>query len=276
MNMKLSVMTLGCPAWDLETILNRAKAYGYDGIDFRGLMDTVDISTLPAFTTDLSKTAKRIRDSGLEVSGVSTSISVCDPDKAAANIEEAKRNIPVALGLGAKNIRIFGGGPVPTIGHAKAAEIGRGQIEALLELDGADQLNWNFETHDHWTRSADAKLLLDSIPAKNFGACWDIGHTSRVSGESPEQTWDAIGPRVNYLHVKDAMHDTAHPHAMKDGWRYVIPGTGQLPLAPAVQMLKQIGFDGWLLFEHEKRWQKELDEPEVIFPAFIQWAKPLI
>ena len=274
--MKLSVMTLGCPTWDLETILKNAKAYGYEGIDIRGLQETVDVSTLPAFTTDLAKTARRIAEAGLEVSGVSTSIGVCDPDRAAANLEEARRFIPVALGLGAKNIRIFGGGPVPTIGHQKAAEIGRGQIEALLQLDGASQLNWNFETHDHWTSSNDAKLLLDAIPAKNFGACWDIGHTSRVSGESPEQTWAAIGPRVNYLHVKDAIHDTSHPHAMKDGWRYVNPGTGQLPLEPALHMLKAVNYNGWLLFEHEKRWDKNLAEPQDIFPAFIRWVKPIL
>src|SRR5208282_3571350 len=66
--MKLSAMTLGCPAWDLETLLVRGKAYGYDGVDFRGLGAELDITRLPIFTADLAKTARRIQSAGLEVS----------------------------------------------------------------------------------------------------------------------------------------------------------------------------------------------------------------
>jgi len=30
------------------------------------------------------------------------------------------------------------------------------------------------------------------------------------------------------------------------------------------------------MFEHEKRWHPELEEPEEIFPRFVAWVKPLI
>ena len=48
--MKLSFMTLGCPNWDLDTICRRGKEYGYDGVDFRGYLDTLDITLHPLFT----------------------------------------------------------------------------------------------------------------------------------------------------------------------------------------------------------------------------------
>ncbi len=63
---------------------------------------------------------------------------------------------------------------------------------------------------------------------------------------------------------------------MKDGWRYVTPGTGQLPLVEAIHLLKVNGYDGWIMFEHEKRWHKELAEPQDIFPKFVEWVSPLI
>ncbi|MEI8197463.1 MAG: sugar phosphate isomerase/epimerase [Phycisphaerae bacterium] len=274
--MKLAAMTLGCPTWDLDTILKKFKTYGFDGIDFRGLQNDLDITQTTAFTTDLAATARKIADFGLLVSGISSSITACDPAKRAANIEEAKRTIPVAIALGANNIRIFGGAPADPCIQQEAAKIGLDCINAILALPGASQLQWLFETHDHWVRGEHAKLLLDAIPSPNFGALWDLGHTYRVGQETPEQTWAAIGNRVRYTHIKDASFDHAHPHAMADGWRYVLPGTGQLLLEHSVKLLKYHGYNGWLLCEHEKRWHPTLPEPEVIFPYFIQWIKPLI
>jgi len=119
-------------------------------------------------------------------------------------------------------------------------------------------------------------LLLEGIPDPAFGALWDMGHTWRVGGEPPEISFEAIGARVGYTHVKDAVYDPASPRSMDDGWRYVAPGTGELPLGESIQLLKTSGYDGWLLFEHEKRWHSELPEPEEIFPQFVRWIKPII
>ena len=103
-----------------------------------------------------------------------------------------------------------------------------------------------------------------------------MGHTYRVGGETPEQTFEAIGDRVGYTHIKDAIFDPTHEQAMEDGWRYVFPGEGQLPLAESIRLLKAHGYDGWLQFEHEKRWHPNLPEPEVAFPAFVRWVRNLL
>jgi sugar phosphate isomerase/epimerase len=160
--------------------------------------------------------------------------------------------------------------------HEELANIGRDCVEQILALDGALDLHWLFETHDNWIRAGDCKLLLDIIDNPAFGALWDMGHTARVGGESPEESYAAIGPRVGYTHVKDAVYDPDHAQAMADGWRYVLPGEGHLPLAEAIALLKQNGYDGWILFEHEKRWHPDLSEPEIAFPAFVKWVKSLI
>ncbi len=282
--MKLSFMTLGCPAWDLDTICARGREYGFDGVDLRGYLDTLDITTLPMFTTQAAATRRQFNDAGLEVSAISSSINVCALEKRQAGLDEAKRTIEAAGGLGASIVRIFGGGNLETSTRAELAKVGRETIEQILALPGAQQIKWVFETHDLWIRSADCKQLLDAIPNANFGALWDMGHTYRVGGETPEQTFAAIGPRVGYCHVKDAAFDPAHPLAMTEkfeqgtvvGWRYMLPGTGQLPLAQSIGLLKASGYNGWLLCEWEKRWHPELLEPEVIFPAFVQWARKLI
>ncbi len=56
--MKISFTTLGCPDWDIDTICQNGQAYGFDGVDFRGLLQIIDITTLPEFTTDAEQTQK--------------------------------------------------------------------------------------------------------------------------------------------------------------------------------------------------------------------------
>lgn len=273
--MKLSFTTLGCPGWDLERVIEQGGRMGFDGVDFRGVGEALDITLLPSFTSEAAATRRRLQEAGLAVSGISSSIRICVPEKLQDNLEEARRTIEVARQLGCGSVRVFGNGD-EALGREKLADLGRDCMEQILALDGAAELGWFFETHDTWIRARDCRLLLDRIPNKAFGALWDMGHTARVGGESPQESMAALAGRIGYTHVKDAVHDPDHAQAMQDGWRYVVPGTGQLPLAEAIGLLKEGGYDGWIMFEHEKRWHPELEEPEDILPRFLAWARPLI
>ncbi len=274
--MKISFMTLGCPEWDLDMICARGQKYGFDGVDFRGYLDEIDVTKLPMFTTQATATKRQLDEAGLAVSGISTSLKVCDPDALESNLEEARRTVEVAKNFGAVNIRMFGGGNLEKYSHQELAQFGCDCIEKILELDGARDLLWLFETHDNWVQAEHCKLLLDNIPNPAFGALWDMGHTWRVGREKPGDSFAAVGPRVGYTHVKDATYDPDSPLAMDDGWHYVAPGTGELPLTESIALLHANGYDDWLLFEHEKRWHPNLPEPEEIFPQFVEWIRPII
>lgn len=271
--MKISATTLGCPGWDLATVLARYKEYGFDAVDFRGLRGTIDITTLPEFTTDLDQTRRMIADHGLATTAVNTSISICVPEKMEQNLDEARRNIEVALGLEASDIRVFGNGNIQEKSRADLLEIAAETMHKIMELDGADRLRWAFETHDHWSSGALTKAILDAVDLPNFGALWDVGHTPRLSDESPQQTFDILKDRIFNTHFKDAIHDPSHPQAMKDGWRYVLLGQGEVPLAQAVAILREGGYDGCLTLEHEKVWHPELAEPEEAFPQAAEWFR---
>ncbi len=271
--MKMSFLTLGCPEWDLDTICRKGAEYGFQGVDFRGYLETVDITLQPMFKTQARVIRQRFADAGLAVSGISSSITVCDMQRAEQNLEEARRLIGVAQELGCQNIRIFGGGDLSQSSRQELARVGCETIETILALDGAINLHWLFETHDLWVRAADCRLLLDQIPQAAFGVLWDVGHTSRVGGETPGQSYAAVGSRLGYTHIKDAVYEPEHPQAMIDGWRYVLPGSGELPLQETVQLLQAQGYTGWYVFEHEKRWHPELADPQIAFPAFVQWIK---
>ncbi len=273
--MRISFLTLGCPAWDLDTICARGQEYGFEGVDLRGYLDEIDITRRPEFTTQAAATRRKLAAAGLAVSGISTSIRVCVQEDRYRNLEEARRTIEVAKEFKTQNIRVFGGGDLERYSRQELARIGCDCVENILALDGARDLRWLFETHDLWVQARDCRTLLDHIPDPAFGALWDMGHTWRVGREKPVDSWDAIGTRTGYTHIKDARYEPASPLAMEDGWRYVPPGTGDLPLAESIHLLQEKGYDGWLVFEHEKRWHPNLPEPEEIFPTFVAWVKPL-
>lgn len=270
--MKLSTSTLGCPEWDLPTIVERVKAYGFHGLELRGIGCDLDITRTEAFTSRLGETKRMFDDVRLEVSCIATSIGICQEDKLENSMEEARRTIPIALEFGTPCVRVFGMGDGDR-SLVDLASVGSRTMERIFELDGARQVKWCFETHDHWVPVQDVQLLLNRVPARNFGVLWDVGHTTRVISEHPGLSFNCMKGRVFNTHFKDAVYDTEHPQAMKDGWRYVPLGEGQLPLAEAVEVLLIGGYDGYLTFEHEKRWEPELEPPEQAFPHAVQWFK---
>jgi sugar phosphate isomerase/epimerase len=274
--MKLGMMTLGCPSWDLDTICRRAHEYGFDGVDFRGLKEEIeDVSRSPQFCDQLSETIQKIKDNQLEVSALSTSILICEKDSFEKNINSARRLIPLAKQLKTKVIRVFGRGNLKSNSRPQLVEFGKKMMSAILELDGAQELQWLLETHDEWIQSNDSLVLINGVKAPNFGILWDICHTVRIGKESPMQTLEVLGPYIRYVHIKDAVRDATRPHGMDGDWHYVAPGEGEIPLVEAVQLLRKKCDVEWLTFEHEKRWKPHLDEPEVIFPKFIRWAQQL-
>jgi sugar phosphate isomerase/epimerase len=271
--MRLALNTLGAPEWDLDTICRRAREYGFDGIDFRGYLDAVDVTTRPEFTDDLEQTAERIDDAGVDVVTISTSILLCDPDEREANVERATRLAPIVDALDVEYLRVFGGGNLDAYSRAELCDVASETMAELRAVEGLESVTWMLETHDEWIDSRDVRQLIDRIDDPALRVLWDLGHTTRVTDESPSDTLDRIGEDVVYVHVKDAVYEPDHPDAMDGGWRYVLPGEGELPLSEGVAALEDRGFNGWIAFEHEKRWHPSLSDPDVAYPQFLRWME---
>lgn len=268
--MKLTLSTLGCPDWTLETVCERAREYGFDGVDFRGLLEEVDVTRTPEFTDDVAETRAKLDAAGLETSALGSSITICNADDLEENLAAAERYVATAAALDAPYVRVFGSGDAAAHSRSELASIGGDTMERICSLPGADDVTWLVETHDNWTSSGECRILLDHLPDE-VGILWDVGHTARVGGEAPAETLSALGDEIEYVHVKDAVYDPSHPDAMADGWRYVLPGEGELPLSAALAELEQRGYDGWLMYEHEKRWHPELADPDVAYRTFLEW-----
>jgi sugar phosphate isomerase/epimerase len=267
--MKIACTTLACPAWSLEMILERFKQYGYDGVDFRGLGEEMEVFRLPAFSTRLAETVRKIDRAGLEVSALSSGARMFAPDPAERkkHLAEVIEYARLARALGSPMIRIFGG-PLGQTSPDQAIPQAAQTLERLAQVVG-EKISLAVETHDDWIRSDLLGEVMRRVDAPNVGVLWDLHHPYRLAGESPQHTYANIGRFTIATHVKDS-RPTANGKC-----QYCLGGEGDVPLGEMVALLKGGGYRGYLTLEWEKRWHAELAEPEVALPAYAAYMRRL-
>jgi sugar phosphate isomerase/epimerase len=271
--MKLAFTTLGCPDWDLDTILQQAVALGFDGVDFRGYQQELAVYKLPEFTTQARATAQRFADAGLEVACFSSSARAYNatPEQRQASLDEVRAYAPLCAAFGARYIRVFGGatGGIPL---TQAIDSAARDIEALYAIADGHGARLVIESHDDWIDSDLLRRLIGDLDGDLAGVVWDVHHPYRMNNEPPELTWLNLGRYVEYTHWKDSLPDPAS----QSGYAYTHFGAGDLPLAQMLLLLKNAHYEGWLTFEWEKRWHPHLPAPEEAFPIFVQVMRKLI
>lgn len=272
-DMKLSFSTLGCPYWDLDTIIKRAKMYGFQGIEIRGIKDQLDVTQLPEFRHRINETRNKFLDAEIELVCFASSIRMSEPEKSkrAEHIEELKRYAERCEKFNTPFIRIFGGdiGELSWDQAIEQAAITLFQMSEILDdLDSKIIV----ETHENWMAADHFKALMELVDSKNIGILWDVNHPFMFIGEAPEQTWEKVGKWVYHTHWKDSKiaPDTAL------GFTPCLMGEGDLPHRQIYDVLKQGGYHGYLSFEWEKRWHPELPDPEIAFPQYIEYMKRLM
>ncbi|MEM1997698.1 MAG: sugar phosphate isomerase/epimerase family protein [Candidatus Bathyarchaeia archaeon] len=263
--MKLSFSTLGCPNWDLQKIVRSAAEMGYDGVEFRGLLEDLDISRRPEFTRDLNKTKRLLADYGISISGISISarFAVVDPEEKREQFSETRRNMALAAELGVSIVRVYGGRIPEGYTHETIMPIIAQNLREIGdEAEGYD-VTLALETHDDWVDTALCAQLMREVNHKRVRILWDLHHPYRMRGESPEETYRNIGQYTVSIHVKDSIIEN-------NKVKYVLLGEGDIPIKEMLKMLLEGGYSGYAIVEWEKRWHPELLDPEIVFPQYAQ------
>jgi sugar phosphate isomerase/epimerase len=266
---RLSFTTLSCPAWDFDTIVNRASAMGYSGIEIRGIGAELDTAKLPCFLPEnRERTNQLLKEKGLVICGIGTSASFHDEARVASAINEAKEALDIANAMGIKAIRVFGdslAGPEP-----RGVIIDR--VAAALKVlchyaENTGEALVLQETHgDFNTVDVFEAVLARVASSPAYGYIWDIQHTWRAYGGEHLKVYPVIGRYVRHVHLKDCGKDIKTQPAL-------LPGEGVLPVREAVALLEAKGYNGFYSFEWEKRWHPEIPGPEIALPAYVEDMK---
>ena len=243
----------------------RAKSYGFGAVEVRGIQDTLRTDELPCFLPENRVESRNLlRDTGIEICDVGTSVCFHDAAGIAGALEESYAALASCVAMGIRAIRVFGdvlstGETRETVIRRVIDGIGRlcdfsekyGGVLILLEIHG------DFNTVEALAPIMEA---LGSHPC--FGIIWDIEHSYRSYGEKYETFYELIRPAIRHVHVKDCVI-SGENLAVK------LPGEGAVNISDVVARLERDGYEGYYSFEWEKRWCPEIEGPEIAFPHYV-------
>jgi len=262
----LGFSTLGCPTWPWPKILDFAAEHQFSSIELRGILTNMDLTKVPELAPERLADAKRqLAAHGLVVSdlGASAQMHDMDPMKHAAQLDEARRFIDLAQALGAPYVRVFGNEYVKDVPRdAMLAHIA-GSLHELGDYAKGKGVTVLIESHGDFTESPALLDILQRADSPNVALLWDAHHTYVSGKEQPEDTVAKLGRYIRHTHLKDSV-------PAGNDRRYVLTGTGDVPVKRQIAALAKIGYRGAYSFEWEKRWHAEIEEPEV---AFAQYAR---
>jgi sugar phosphate isomerase/epimerase len=263
----IAFSTLGCPAWSWKTILESADRMGYAALELRGIAGEMDLPKVPELSgTRLAQTKKDLAALGLVVSdlGASSRMHEKDPATREAQFDEGRRFIDLAHAMDVKYVRMFGdkipeGEPKEEV--MKRVVAGFQQMADYAKPAGVTVL---IESHGDFTHSADVVDILTRVSSPQFALLWDAHHSFVAGGEkSPADTYAKLGKWARHTHLKDSKPEGADR-------RYVLVGTGEVPVKEQVKVLASHDYKGFYCFEWEKKWHPEIEEPEIAFPQYAK------
>lgn len=239
---------------------------GYAAIEIRGIEGEMDLSKRPEFAgTRANETRKDLAALNLKISdlGASSRMHEADATVRAAQLDEGRRFIDLAHRLEAPYVRVFGD-KVPA-GDTRTAAIARviDGLRTLGEHAKGSGVAVIIESHGDFTDSPSLGQILRGAAMPNVALLWDAHHTVVAGKETPAATFQALGSYVRHTHLKDSRPEGAEV-------RYVLTGSGTVPVKDTVAVLAKGGYKGYYGFEWEKAWHPEIEEPEVAFPHYAQ------
>jgi sugar phosphate isomerase/epimerase len=245
-------------------VLEQAAANGYVAIELRGIEGEMDLTKRPELTgSRLAQSLKDLEALDLKVSdlGASSRMHEADPKVRDAQMDEGKRFIDLAHQMKVPYVRVFGDKVPPN--EPKATTMARvvEGLRLLGEHAKGSGVSVIIESHGDFTDSPTLLEMLQNVAMPNVALLWDAHHTFVAGKEQPDYTYKMLGSYVRHTHLKDSKPEGT-------GVRYVLTGTGNVPVKETVAVLAKNGYKGYYCFEWEKAWHPEIEEPEVSFPHY--------
>jgi len=257
----LGFSTLGCPTWPWTRILDFAAEHQFASIELRGIQASMDLTKAPE---RIAEAKRQLAAHGLSVSclGASAHMHEMDPAKHTAQLDEARRFIDLAEALGAPYVRVFGNEYVAGVPREALLAHIAGALRSLGDYAKPKNVTVVIESHGDFIDSPALLEILQRADSPNVALLWDAHHTFVSGKEQPEDTVRQLGRYIRHTHLKDSV-------VAGNDRRYVLTGTGEVPVQRQIAALAKIGYRGFFSFEWEKRWHQEIEEPEV---ALAQYA----
>ena len=185
------------------------------------------------------------------------------------HIEDGKEYIDVAEQMGIPYVRILADAAPEPAGDLNIDEIADSlkTLAVYAEKKGVILL---VETNGFFAKTQHMLELLEKVSSPAVKVLWDVHHPYRFYHEPVAETYAALKPYIQYLHIKDSSVDA------NGKVQYQMMGYGDVPIKEVVELLKADHFEGYICLEWLKRWCHHLEAPSLIFPQYISYMKKII
>jgi len=250
--MNLSFSTRGWPNLSWEEMLETAVGMGFSGVEvynlpkFNPLLDRSG----PFHKYQTAATVRQLRERNLKIPCFDSS---CDISSADCHLDDLYVLMEVAHNT-----------QVPYVVCCALTEH-EDTVQARLEelLPKAEELDVTLllKTSGIYADTARLRAMMDSFASDQLAALWDVHHPYRDQGESGDTTIKNLGNYVRHVHLRDS----------DDSGSYQLIGEGTMPIDDVMRALSSVNYDGFISLEWKPEWMEELQDPEVIFPYFVNF-----
>ncbi|MBQ9759940.1 MAG: AMP-binding protein, partial [Clostridia bacterium] len=250
--MKLSFSTRGWPSLSFEEMLDVASDMGFCGVEVYNLakFDPLTEKGGAFHKYNVAATVRQLRERGLSIPCFDTSLDIsCEADA----VETVKGLIEIAHDAKVPYV-------VVCALHDDEARV-IAALEEILPVAEAQGVSILIKTSGIYADTCRLRALLDRFASDNLAALWDVHHPYRDHGESGDMTIKNLGAYVSHVHMRDS----------DDDGEYQLIGEGTMPIEDVMRALSSVNYDAFISLEWKPEWLPELQDPEIIFPHFVNY-----
>jgi sugar phosphate isomerase/epimerase len=238
--MKFSVQTAVLPELTPEQVVKKLSQHGYDGVEWR-VHDEYHIRP-----DEILKKAKDIKklveDHGLEISCMMGYLP----------LEDIRAQEEMAHACAILECPRYRPGAVLYDGTRRYQDLYQETIDRLgkvIEVTSPYRVKPIIETHFN-TIAPSASLayrLIQNFDPAHIGINYDPANLIIEGWEAPQMGLELIGPYLDYVHAKNVSWVLENDSWR---WRFEAMDHGQVNWPQIMQILKKIGYDGYVSFEN--------------------------
>jgi len=250
--MKLSFSTRGWPGLSWEEMLETALDMGFSGVEVYNLpkFDPLLDRSGPFHKYQTAATVRQLREKKLEIPCFDTSCDLTSDPVAVetlSDLMEVARNTQVSY--------------VVACALQDKEDAVVAALEQLLPMAEAQGVSILLKTSGIYADTARLRKLLDRFASDYLAALWDVHHPYRDFEESGDTTIKNLGAYIAHVHLRDS----------DDNGVYQLIGEGTMPIDDVMGALSSVNYDGFISLEWKPEWLEDLQDPEIIFPYFVNF-----
>lgn len=188
------------------------------------------------------------------------------------NIECMKRAVQLAKRMGAKFVRAYGGTDNAGGTMEENWDRAREALKEIAPVAEANDIIVIVENHPGtMTRTGEATAkLLKEVGSTHVKALYDPANVMHDTQEAWEYTFETQKDVIAYVHCKDYYMEGQERRACS-------VGKGIVPWDQIMKKLQDMGYDGYVSFEYEKRWYPDqLEDAKIGVPECAAYIKSVL